>query len=35
MFALEGEIAATAATSFAGLHAKLMVAALETGTAGS
>lgn len=31
MFALEGE---TAATSFAGLHAKLMVAALETGTAG-
>ena len=31
MFTLEGE---TAATSFAGLHAKLMVAALETGTAG-
>ena len=34
MIAVEGEIAATAATSFAGLHAKLMVAAFETGTNG-
>jgi hypothetical protein len=34
MLGLEGEIAATAATSFAGLHAKLMVAAFETGTSG-
>lgn len=34
MIEVEGEIAATAATSFAGLHGKLMVAACETGTAG-
>jgi hypothetical protein len=34
MIEVEGEIAATAATSFAGLHAKLIVAACETGTPG-